>query len=211
MFLCFFFFSSLAPLQPSSRRARTISSRAGRRLHTPHFPSVLVSCSRVDIVVRLPTPVVSGYLDDVSHFSSTLSSSRAEHSPSFVCFAFPFLPCPALPCLALPCLALPCPRGHVPHCGVVDSSPPRSIAGVTPGHSNRVFSLKFDPDNDNVIVTGGWDNTVQIWDARAGHAVRSFYGPHVCGDSVDVFDGMVLTGSWRPENPLEVRCGGCGC
>ena len=37
-----------------------------------------------------------------------------------------------------------------------------SVANVTPGHSNRVFSLKFDPSDDNTIVSGGWDNTVQV-------------------------------------------------
>lgn len=78
-----------------------------------------------------------------------------------------------------------------------------SLAHVTPGHSNRVFSLKFDPDHQDLVVSGGWDNTVQIWDCRAGHAVRAFFGPHVAGDSVDVVDGVVLTGSWRPEDPLE--------
>lgn len=78
------------------------------------------------------------------------------------------------------------------------------IAHVTPGHSNRVFSLKFDPNDDNTIVSGGWDNTVQIWDVRVGHAVRSFFGPHIAGDAVDVMNGVVLTGSWRPESPLEM-------
>ena len=36
------------------------------------------------------------------------------------------------------------------------------VAGVTPGHSNRIFSLKFDPNDDNTIVSAGWDNTVQV-------------------------------------------------
>jgi WD40 repeat protein len=37
-----------------------------------------------------------------------------------------------------------------------------------------------------MILTGGWDNTVQFWDLRVGAAVRSFYGPHICGDSLDI-------------------------
>lgn len=76
-------------------------------------------------------------------------------------------------------------------------------ANVTAGHSNRVFSLKFVPDDENLLISGGWDNTVQIWDLRAGHSVRSIFGPHVAGDAVDIVDGVVLTGSWRPENPLQ--------
>lgn len=30
----------------------------------------------------------------------------------------------------------------------------------SPGHSNRVFSVMYYPDDMNVILTGGWDNTV---------------------------------------------------
>lgn len=31
-----------------------------------------------------------------------------------------------------------------------------------------------------------------------------FYGPHVCGESVDVCGNEILTGSWRPEDQLEI-------
>lgn len=81
---------------------------------------------------------------------------------------------------------------------------------VTPGHSNRVFSCKFYPEDDNIIVSGGWDNTVQIWDIRAGHAVRSIYGPHICGDALDVVGNEIVTGSWRATNQLEVWDFGTG-
>ena len=75
---------------------------------------------------------------------------------------------------------------------------------ASPGHSNRVFSVKYVPGDENCVVSGGWDNTVHIWDIRTGTSVRSFYGPHVCGDSVDVVNGEIVTGSWRPENQLEI-------
>jgi len=75
---------------------------------------------------------------------------------------------------------------------------------TSPGHSNRVFACKYVPKDDNIIVSGGWDNTVQIWDVRAGSAVRSFYGPHICGDALDVVGNEVITGSWRPEDQLEI-------
>lgn len=68
-----------------------------------------------------------------------------------------------------------------------------------------MFSLKFFPQDENIIVSGGWDNTLQIWDVRAGHSVRGIYGPHIAGDAIDINDRQeILTGSWRPENPLEV-------
>lgn len=81
---------------------------------------------------------------------------------------------------------------------------------TSPGHSNRVFTVKYVPGDDNMVVSGGWDNTVQIWDLRTGMAVRGFYGPHVCGDSLDVCNGEVVTGSWRPDTQLEIWDYGMG-
>ena len=34
--------------------------------------------------------------------------------------------------------------------------------------------------------------------------MRSIFGPFVCGDAVDISGGIVLTGSWRAENQLEL-------
>lgn len=80
---------------------------------------------------------------------------------------------------------------------------------TSPGHSNRIFSCKFTKD-DNIIISGGWDNTIQIWDVRQGCAVRSIYGPHICGDSLDIVGNEILSGSWRPESQLEVWDFGSG-
>ncbi len=33
---------------------------------------------------------------------------------------------------------------------------------VTPGHSNRVFCAKFHPKDSNLLISGGWDNTLQV-------------------------------------------------
>ena len=73
----------------------------------------------------------------------------------------------------------------------------------TPGHSNRIFSVKFMPGDENTVVSGGWDNTVQIWDIRSGAAVRSIYGPHICGDALDVIGNEIVTGSWRANDQLQ--------
>jgi COMPASS component SWD3 len=75
-----------------------------------------------------------------------------------------------------------------------------------PGHSNRVFCLKFNPYNPNLICSGGWDNTVQIYDVRKRGPVMSLYGPHICGDAIDYkSDGhTILTGSYRDKDVLEL-------
>lgn len=75
---------------------------------------------------------------------------------------------------------------------------------TTPGHSNRIFAVKVLNHDDNLIISGGWDNTVQIWDTRVGYAIRSIFGPHICGDSLDVVGNRVVTGSWRPNHQLEI-------
>ncbi len=74
-----------------------------------------------------------------------------------------------------------------------------------------MFSLKFKVDDPNILLSGGWDNTVQMWDVRAGHSVRSIYGPHICGDALDVnAQGHILTGSCRPDNALQLWDMGTG-
>ncbi len=67
------------------------------------------------------------------------------------------------------------------------------------GHTNRVFSVKFDKDDPNMLCSGGWDNTIKIWDLREGGPVRSIYGAYICGDALDIHDGYILSGSWRGE------------
>lgn len=80
----------------------------------------------------------------------------------------------------------------------------------TTGHSNRIYALKFA--EPHILLSGGWDNTVQFWDLRAGHAVRSIFGPHICGDALDYDPNTqrVLTGSWRPHNALQTWDYGSG-
>eukprot|EP01006_Ploeotia_vitrea_P007897 TRINITY_DN18475_c0_g1_i1.p1 TRINITY_DN18475_c0_g1~~TRINITY_DN18475_c0_g1_i1.p1 ORF type:complete len:349 (-),score=-27.60 TRINITY_DN18475_c0_g1_i1:81-1127(-) len=75
----------------------------------------------------------------------------------------------------------------------------------THGHMNRIFSCKFVPHDNHLIMSGGWDSTIQIWDTRIGEAVRSIYGPHICGvDAMDIVGSNVLAASWRIKNTLEI-------
>jgi COMPASS component SWD3 len=57
-----------------------------------------------------------------------------------------------------------------------------------------------------MIVSGGWDRTVQIYDLRTRGPVNFFFGPHICGETIQFRnDGVTMvTGSYRMEDVLEV-------
>jgi COMPASS component SWD3 len=76
--------------------------------------------------------------------------------------------------------------------------------GENPGHSNRVFCVKFNPYDPNILLSGGWDSTMMINDLREKGPVGYIYGPHICGDTIDVrHDGYsVLTGSYRQDDAI---------
>jgi len=78
--------------------------------------------------------------------------------------------------------------------------------GELPGHSNRVFCVKFNKSDQNMVISGGWDNTVQIYDIRYRGTIHSIYGPHICGDCIDIrHDGTTMvTGSYRNDDVIEV-------
>lgn len=56
----------------------------------------------------------------------------------------------------------------------------------------------------NVLISGGWDSVVHIWDIREGKSVRHFYGPHISGDSIDYQNGRILIGCYSPKDQLQV-------
>jgi COMPASS component SWD3 len=74
----------------------------------------------------------------------------------------------------------------------------------TVGHTNRIFSVKFDPVNPNVIYSGGWDRSVNIWDIRSGVCSGTIFGPSICGDSIDINPTrqLLLTGSNQIKDGL---------
>ena len=40
------------------------------------------------------------------------------------------------------------------------------------GHTSRVYALKYHPTDPNVLVSAGWDDTVQFWDGRSENSIR---------------------------------------
>lgn len=62
------------------------------------------------------------------------------------------------------------------------------------GHNNRIFALKFIPEDENVLMTSGWDKNCNIWDLREKKTVNSFICGKIAGDSLDYKNGTILTG-----------------
>eukprot|EP00388_Colpodella_angusta_P032784 GDKK01027745.1.p1 GENE.GDKK01027745.1~~GDKK01027745.1.p1 ORF type:complete len:451 (+),score=72.01 GDKK01027745.1:28-1353(+) len=54
------------------------------------------------------------------------------------------------------------------------------------GHSLTVFAMKCHTTEPNLLVSAGWDNTIQLWDIRAGdQAVNSIRNVEVRGEGLD--------------------------
>ncbi|XP_060707141.1 uncharacterized WD repeat-containing protein all2124-like [Hemiscyllium ocellatum] len=76
---------------------------------------------------------------------------------------------------------------------------------LTSGHSRRIFALRFHPDERHIFLTGGWDDSVKIWDKRMEKEARRFLnGPHICGHGIDIRGNWILTGSWVAHNALKL-------
>ena len=73
-------------------------------------------------------------------------------------------------------------------------------------HSSRVQSVKWFPGSENLLISGGWDKTVQLWDTRVDHSIGSFYGAYLCGDALDMTSDckQVVTASCRDENQIQL-------
>jgi WD40 repeat protein len=75
----------------------------------------------------------------------------------------------------------------------------------TTGHYYRAFACKFHPDHKNILLTGGWDNVVKLWDIRQKDAMsEEIAGPHICGEGIDARGNDILTASWTRSNSLQI-------
>ncbi|XP_056419711.1 uncharacterized protein LOC130361129 [Hyla sarda] len=76
---------------------------------------------------------------------------------------------------------------------------------LTSGHSRRIFALRFHPSEHHIFVTGGWDDSIKVWDKRMKKEARSMIsGPHICGPGIDIRNNEILSGSWVSRNALQL-------
>jgi len=72
------------------------------------------------------------------------------------------------------------------------------------GHSNRIFAVKWV--DENTLLTGGWDNTVLLWDRRTNDVAHYLYGPHITGETICLLSSApnaFMTGSFRRNDQIE--------
>ncbi|XP_048472938.1 vegetative incompatibility protein HET-E-1-like [Rhincodon typus] len=73
------------------------------------------------------------------------------------------------------------------------------------GHTRRIFAVRFHPEERHIFVSGGWDDSIKIWDKRmASEARKVLTGPHICGPAIDIKSSKILTGSWVAKHALQI-------
>ena len=72
------------------------------------------------------------------------------------------------------------------------------------GHTDRIYCVIFNKNDQNMLLSGGWDNTIQIWDLRNNISSLNILGPHICGNSIDINGNYILTGSWRTYDQIQL-------
>lgn len=78
-------------------------------------------------------------------------------------------------------------------------------------HTNRIFSVKCMPTDKNIFFSGGWDETVHVWDVRVGSgSVRKFPGPSISADSLDYKNGVLLAGNYQNNDMIQLYDFGSG-
>ena len=71
-------------------------------------------------------------------------------------------------------------------------------------HSNRIFGLKYKYNDKNIILSGSWDDNLFIWDLRENNIIKSIYGPHITGQTIDIQNNKILSVSSRTEKCIEI-------
>ena len=57
-----------------------------------------------------------------------------------------------------------------------------------PKHSNRVYNIKFEPEDPNLVYSSSWDRIVNLWDIRTEQTIGKICGVEIFGDSMDIYD-----------------------
>lgn len=74
------------------------------------------------------------------------------------------------------------------------------------GHMSKIYGIKYHKDNPKILISGGWDGNVLIWDLNTETTIgNAINGPMILGEGLDMNHfGEILTASWRKDDPLQI-------
>eukprot|EP01043_Picozoa_sp_COSAG02_P077466 COSAG02_NODE_16970_length_1039_cov_1.506383_2_plen_176_part_00 len=67
-----------------------------------------------------------------------------------------------------------------------------------------MYAVRFHPEEKNNLVSGGWSDTIQLWDLRRKTTVRKVGGPHLSGDALDICGNFIVGGAAKTEDQLQL-------
>ena len=56
----------------------------------------------------------------------------------------------------------------------------------------------------NILLSAGWDGSLHIWDLRMEKHAGSIFGVAASGDAIDYKKGIILTGSYRNKDQVQL-------
>lgn len=69
---------------------------------------------------------------------------------------------------------------------------------------NRVLGLKFVPNDSHLLISGGLDSNLFLWDDRMFEPARNLFGPQVSGETIDMKDDTILVGNYQGSSAIQL-------
>ena len=67
-----------------------------------------------------------------------------------------------------------------------------------------IYDLIYHSEDSNYILSAVGSDRVLLWDTRSGSSERAIIGPHIRGHGIAMYDGHVITASYRDTKQLEI-------
>lgn len=80
----------------------------------------------------------------------------------------------------------------------------RSGTSFTTGHLDQIHSVVFDKSDNNVVLTGGRDKRILLWDVRTSQCSQMVVEPLILGDAVDIRGNNIICGSYDTPGNVYV-------